>query len=30
LVEVAARNGDREERIIVPPVTDQSLAAWRI
>ena len=30
LVEVAARNGDREERIVVPPVTDQSLAAWRI
>ena len=30
LVEVAARNGDREERLVVPPVADQSLSAWRI
>lgn len=30
LVEVAARNGDHEERLVVPPVTDQSLSAWRI
>jgi tRNA-uridine 2-sulfurtransferase len=30
LVEVAARRGEREERLMVPPAADSLLEAWRI
>ena len=30
LVEVAARRGDTEERLMVPPVADAALEGWRI